>query len=381
MKELTPIQNLIFRCGAVLFLIGLCLRLFDPFIGLIVYSVGAFGFALMQMLARYDGPSITIQRLRRQQVLSDFAFIFAGMSMYCQDYGVGPDWMSHNTWIMVVVIGCILQVYSAFRIPLEIDKEEKRNKRKSDSVTEDNKSGQKGNNNVNSLVLLIPFLSLFLASCASQQYNVEGTTNLTQLEGKTLYLRGYLNESMVTIDSCTVQHGRIHFSGALDSAQMCTISMEEEGVLPLVLENGIISLTLNDYKQNVTGSPMNDTLYNFIRLKTQLENEINQLTEQRYDIIAAGFGDVFSECQKINEKCENILLKNDKLVTSFILNNSDNILGPGVFMILTHNFPFPRFTPQIEDILNHAKPYFQNHPYVKRYVEEATKNQHRSRRR
>ena len=39
----------------------------------------------------------------------------------------------------------------------------------------------------------------------------------------------------------------------------------------------------------------------------ELENEINQLTEQRYDIISAGFGDVFSECQKINEKCENIM--------------------------------------------------------------------------
>ena len=66
--------------------------------------------------------------------------------------------------------------------------------------------------------------------------------------------------------------------------------------------------------------------------------------------------------------------ENDKLLTTFITNNSDNVLGPGVFMIMTSSYPFPQLTPQIDEILFRAKPYFKNHPYVKKYLEAAQQN-------
>ena len=40
-------------------------------------------------------------------------------------------------------------------------------------------------------------------------------------------------------------------------------------------------------------------------------------------------------------------------------------------MILTSSLPYPILTPQIEEILTHATPYFLGHPYVKEYIEKA----------
>ena len=67
----------------------------------------------------------------------------------------------------------------------------------------------------------------------------------------------------------------------------------------------------------------------------------------------------------------------DSLVTNFIVENFDNILGPGVFMMMTGGYQYPILTPQIEDIMSKATKKFKDDPYVKEYYRTAQEIQAR----
>ena len=64
-------------------------------------------------------------------------------------------------------------------------------------------------------------------------------------------------------------------------------------------------------------------------------------------------------------------------MTNFIVENFDNILGPGVFMMVTSGYQYPVLTPQIEDIMSKATKKFKNDPYVKEYYKTAQEIQAR----
>lgn len=354
MKVLNTWQNAIFRIGAIALVIGLGLRLFMPIPGTIMYALGILGFATMQMLAEYEGTSIVIIRLRRQQVMSDLLFLLSAAAMVSQEFNFGPSWAHRNLWTLLLIIGCVLQLYTAFRIPSEIEKDEHKHK-------------------AGGMTPLLLFLLAFLTQACQTQYHIEGTTNLTMLEGKTLQLNTFKVDSMITLDSCRIQHGRIMFSGKLDSAMMANIFVEGQSLMPLVLEEGEIFLTIDDVKQEATGTPLNDTLAEFIRAKVHIDYELSELPRVETKMIMDGVDEMERNNFLISES-ERLLAQNDRLVTTFIVRHSDNVLGPGVFMIMTSGLPFPQLTPQIEEILFRAKPYFKEHPYVRRYIEVARTN-------
>jgi len=64
-------------------------------------------------------------------------------------------------------------------------------------------------------------------------------------------------------------------------------------------------------------------------------------------------------------------------VTNFIVENFDNVLGPGVFMMMTSGYPYPVLTPQIEDIMSKATKKFKDDAYVKQYYQTANEIQAR----
>jgi hypothetical protein len=64
----------------------------------------------------------------------------------------------------------------------------------------------------------------------------------------------------------------------------------------------------------------------------------------------------------------------DSLVKGFIQKNYNNVLGPGVFVMLCSNFPYPVLTPLIEEIVADAPESFKNDALVKEYMEAAQKN-------
>ena len=73
---------------------------------------------------------------------------------------------------------------------------------------------------------------------------------------------------------------------------------------------------------------------------------------------------------------ENAILvkKMNDYVKDFISTNYNNVLGPGVFMMLCSSLPYPVMTPQIEEIINNAPPTFQNNPLIRDFLVKAKEN-------
>ncbi|MCD8284609.1 MAG: DUF4369 domain-containing protein [Prevotellaceae bacterium] len=212
-----------------------------------------------------------------------------------------------------------------------------------------------------------------LASSCADQYKLLGTTNIRALEGETIYLKVYDTDDLRKMDSCKVTHGKFEFKGTMDSTVMVNLFAGEQSLLPVVLENGEVRVRIDDISQQMSGSPLNDSLYSFIQKKTQIDNQMAELSQKEGRMVMDGmdFDDVVA---RLNAEYLTLSKQNDELVTGFIKRNYTNVLGPGIFMILTSSYTYPVLTPQIEEILTSAPPYFKNHPYVSTYVKMAQEN-------
>jgi hypothetical protein len=123
MKELSSRENICFRTGAVLMLVGVALFILYPTIGMFMYGVGTLMFTLMQIRAEYIGRDITVIRLRRQQLFACSCFVLALVMMSMQLHTWGP--FRRQEWVVALTIGCVLELYTSFRIPQELEKNKK----------------------------------------------------------------------------------------------------------------------------------------------------------------------------------------------------------------------------------------------------------------
>lgn len=205
---------------------------------------------------------------------------------------------------------------------------------------------------------------------------VKGSSSVDELEGQILTLKVYADGELRSIDSTRVVHGRFSFGGSMDSTMLANVFLGDLSVMPLVLEDGEVDLHIGETQQTATGTPLNDTLSGFIQRKTQLDARMAELPHLQLQMIMDG-NDDDEIMYELGKQSQELAAENDQLITRFIRANYNNVLGPGVFMILTSNLPYPILTPQIEEILTHATPYFLGHPYVKQYIEKAKENQNK----
>ena len=224
-------------------------------------------------------------------------------------------------------------------------------------------------------VFFLPVILALLASCASS-YNVEGTSSISALDGSKLYLKAIKNNEFKNIDSCDVVHGEFHFMGLLDTVRMASLYMDDESIMPVVLEKGEITIKIDNVRQLVGGTPLNDSLYQFIDKHNRLTNQMNELSHKQSQMLLEGIDEEQINRQLSNEASK-IAQEEDNLVMKFIEQNFDNVLGPGVFMMITSQYRYPILTPQIEDIMSKATQKFKDDPYVKDYYQTAQENEKR----
>jgi len=220
--------------------------------------------------------------------------------------------------------------------------------------------------------LLLLTLLTTLVGCG-QQLDIQGQTSLAELEGRMMYLRVYNDGDLHAIDSSRVVHGRFHFEVPVDSATMASLFLGDESVMPLVLDDAPLTIMLNETERRVTGSELNDTLYAFIRQKADLDEKIQELPRRESQMILEGI-DHDEILAQLNAEAAELSALNDQLVTTFIKAHMDDPLGPGVFMIATSNYPYPVLTPQIEELVTLASPYFRSNAYVQEYIRLAKEN-------
>ena len=337
MKNLTKFQNLVFRIGALLMIAGAATWLFAGWVANVLYVVGVVMFVTIQLQATYEGNDFVVARLRRQQLLGAVALLLSAVAMTAQ--ALGYNLVQHNEWVVCLLIGAILELYTAFRIP-------------------------------QALKLLV--LMGILSSC-SDHYIVNGSTTVHGMEGKMLYLKVFDNQNMKDIDSCCVTHGKFTFKGNTDSVVMANLFWGNQSLMPVVLEGGDVEMKIDEMAQVAMGGPLNDSLYAFIKRKTQIDNLMAELPRKEGHMVMDGM-EHEEVMQRLNSEARHLSIMSDQLVTGFIKQNYTNVLGPGVFMIMTSEYAYPVLTPQIEEIVIGAPSSFLNHPYVKEYLKVAKEN-------
>lgn len=123
MKPLTPFQNFIFQAGGVLLVLGILCPLF-PFLSrytLYVLTSGVLMYATMQLQQRYEGSNLVIRRLRRQQILSSFLLLISACLLLAESFALLP--LVVGSWKAILAIAAFLQLYTAFRLPVELSRE------------------------------------------------------------------------------------------------------------------------------------------------------------------------------------------------------------------------------------------------------------------
>ena len=132
MRQLNKVQTAIFLLGALLMVIGAGTSVLAWGSAPYVFSVGALGFASMQMLQRYEGSNFVIRRLRRIQLVSDVFFLLSGLLMIANKGNfLGLSYITYieyvyNKWVITLLIAALLQPYSTHRIGVELEKEAKK---------------------------------------------------------------------------------------------------------------------------------------------------------------------------------------------------------------------------------------------------------------
>ena len=213
---------------------------------------------------------------------------------------------------------------------------------------------------------------LFLTSCASE-YKIQGNSSVSRLDGKMLFVKVPQGGSMMNVDSAEVVHGFFQMNGVIDSTMIASLYMDEQSIMPLVMEMGNIQIQIDNGRFVVSGTPLNDKLYDFVDKKNSLDDRHYEVERMESRLIMDGMSlnEVEKEITKEREKLMNEL---DELVKSFIQENYENVLGPGVFMMLCNAFPYPVMTPLLEEIIGNAPESFKNHDLIREYIRVASEN-------
>lgn len=227
--------------------------------------------------------------------------------------------------------------------------------------------------------LLCILSSLFLLTSCAEQFNIAGSSSVPCLDGRMLYLR-VAPEGMMAqvgqdayadcIDSCKVVHGRFNFEGAVDSVMLAMLYTGNQYVMPVVIENGNLSVQVDNVSQRVSGGPLNDKLYKFFQKKNRLDNEMWELQQKSIRMIREGYSPDEIQ-QKVGKKVQQLAQRAEDMETKFVMDNYDNVLGPGFFMLLCNQYPTPIMTDQIHRILSSAPARFLKNPYVFNYARMA----------
>ena len=211
-----------------------------------------------------------------------------------------------------------------------------------------------------------------LASCSSS-YNIQGTSDVQNLDGHMMYIKALQGNELKSIDSCDVLHGKFAFRGNIDTVKVGTLFINNEGVMPIVLEEGDIVIKFNTAKQTCTGTYLNDKLNDFIEQYNQITSQIADLSHQEAQAMMDG-KDMNVVYRELQQKSNSLNQESDSLITSFIEQNFDNVLGPFVFRMVT-NTEIPMTNAWIEALMLKATDSFKNDRYVKAFMDEANHNQ------
>lgn len=141
MRQLTKTESVIMVVGAALMAVAAVMFVFairKPAAWIMLAGTGAF--VAMQMRQTYQGKNITIRRLRSIMTVGNIFFVIAALLMVENAYQfLLPKFMENgiegynayvhyirNNWVIALLVGSLIELYTTHRISSELKKEEKK---------------------------------------------------------------------------------------------------------------------------------------------------------------------------------------------------------------------------------------------------------------
>ena len=160
--------------------------------------------------------------------------------------------------------------------------------------------------------------------------------------------------------------------GKVDSVVLASLYMDDECIMPLVLEEGSIKIEINNVGISIKGTPLNDSFNRFIEDKTAIDDKAYEVEREESRMIMDGV-DINTVQMEIDRQRTAVAQQMDNLVKTFIQENYENVLGPGVFIMIGNSLPYPFMTPMMEEIVNEAPATFKDNYLIKNYITLAQK--------
>ena len=149
--------------------------------------------------------------------------------------------------------------------------------------------------------------------------------------------------------------------------------MADESIMPLVIEKGKIKIDINNSGVTIKGTPLNEKFNDFVVKKNSLDDQAYEVERLESRMIMDGKNPLEIQ-QEITAQRKALSGKMDSLAINFIEDNYENVLGPGLFIMICNGLPYPVLTPMMEQILKNAPESFKNNPLIKNYVNVARAN-------
>lgn len=219
--------------------------------------------------------------------------------------------------------------------------------------------------------------TLICASC-SKKYKIEGVSSVSILDGKMLFIKILEGERLISIDSAEVIHGLFRMKGKVDSVVLASLYMDDNYIMPLVIEPGNIDIQIDNSRIVIKGTPLNDCFNEFVMKKNSLDYRVFEVENEESRMIMDG-KDMKTVHEVIDRKRRQLSEEMNSLAKTFIEENYENVLGPGVFVMLGNSLPYPFLTPLMEEIMDNAPDTFKDNFMVKAYVDAARDNMDRMR--
>lgn len=226
-------------------------------------------------------------------------------------------------------------------------------------------------------VAYILFTMAVLVSCSEtvvETYHINGSSSVSLLDGSKLYLKAPKDTTLSVFDSCEVVHGTFAFNGRYDTTKVAHLFMDNHSLMPVVIELGSIDIRIDKASQKVSGTPLNDLLYDYLDKHMQLVNRSSELSHREAQMFLEGY-DEETIYRQLSVEAALLPVQKDSLETHFIIENINNALGPYAFQMLGEDiislYGYPVLTPQIEQILMNAPVQFKEEAYVKAYCKAA----------
>lgn len=214
--------------------------------------------------------------------------------------------------------------------------------------------------------------AILCASC-SKKYKIEGTSSVSMLDGKMLFIKIPVGNQLMNIDSAEVIHGLFKMQGKVDSTVLASLFMDDDCIMPLFIEPGHIDIQIDNAGITIKGTPLNDCFNDFVVRKNSLDDRAYEVEHEESRMIMDG-KDLQTVHEEIQKKREEIADEMNQLAKTFIQDNYENVLGPGVFLMLGNSMPYPFLTPLMQEIFDGAPESFKNNYMIQEFVSMAREN-------